>query len=168
MIQRRSGLPSWNRFLEVCGAASAYSLPEARQALANGVFELVIVALKLSTAAKASASIPAPFFTLTAKEPDLKAKIKANNVQARSARSGNLGEWVQIKVIYRADKFDLEVKPPSGDDAVETHRNLEREEVTDFLEKAFAVVQIDKSVTSMIRPSEGEYVLTGGKDAIIR
>ncbi len=33
---------SWKRFLEVCGPGSAHSLPEARHALENGVFELVV------------------------------------------------------------------------------------------------------------------------------
>jgi hypothetical protein len=33
---------SWSRFIEVRRPGTAYSMPEARQALANGVFELVI------------------------------------------------------------------------------------------------------------------------------
>jgi hypothetical protein len=48
---------SWSRFVEVCGAVSAYSLPEARQTLANGVFELVIVPLKSSVASKANVDL---------------------------------------------------------------------------------------------------------------
>ena len=31
-----------SRFVEVFGRGSAYSMPEAHQALANGVFELVV------------------------------------------------------------------------------------------------------------------------------
>jgi hypothetical protein len=34
---------SWNQFIDVFGRASAYSLPEAKQLLENGAFELVVV-----------------------------------------------------------------------------------------------------------------------------
>ena len=140
---------SWSRFLEVCGSASAYSIPEARQALANGVFELVIVPLKSSTAVKAGIDLP------TADAEKFKLEARAPGIWANGFK---------LKVTYRADKFDLEIKPPLGD-AVEVHRNLEPATVADFLEKASAVVRIDKSVTPTKGPSEGEYVLTGGKDA---
>src|SRR4051812_38183003 len=47
---------SWTRFIEVFGGASAYSLPEARQALDNGVYELVISPLKVGAGEFARAS----------------------------------------------------------------------------------------------------------------
>src|SRR5688572_21037815 len=49
---------SWSRFLETFGTASAYSLPEARQALDNGVSELVISPLPATAGATATATVP--------------------------------------------------------------------------------------------------------------
>ena len=221
---------SWSRFLEVCGAASAYSVPEARLALANGVFELVIAPLASSTATKAAAGMPAAAFTLTAKVADLTAKVTVNgnkfdltitptvgnpenytkldpgkfadslkdsnyvlagNLTSSPPKAGDYplqkdkevgipptvplllklearapGIWAngfKLKVSYRDNKFDLEIKPPTGD-AVEVHRNLEPATVADYLEKSSAVVRIDSSVAPVTRPGEGEYVLTGGTD----
>ncbi|AKQ66588.1 hypothetical protein A176_003500 [Myxococcus hansupus] len=48
---------SWPRYVEVLGRASAYSLPEARQALDNGVSELVISPLPQSAGATARAAL---------------------------------------------------------------------------------------------------------------
>ncbi len=49
---------SWPRYVEVLGRASAYSLPEARQALDNGVAELVISPLPESAGATARVALP--------------------------------------------------------------------------------------------------------------
>ena len=140
---------SWSRFLEVCGPASAYSMPEARLALANGVFELVIVPLASSVATKAVVSLPNADndnFTLEARAPG----IWANGFK--------------LKVSHRGEKFDLEIKLPDGD-TLEVHRNLEPAIVADFLEKASAVVRVDKTTIPPKRPKEGEYLLAGGQDA---
>jgi hypothetical protein len=48
---------SWSRYLEVLGRGSAYSLPEARQALDNGVSELVISPLPANAGATARATV---------------------------------------------------------------------------------------------------------------
>jgi hypothetical protein len=58
-LKKTERASSWSRFLEVCGAASAYSMPEARMALANGVFELVIVPMTSLCAISASVEIDA-------------------------------------------------------------------------------------------------------------
>jgi hypothetical protein len=44
-LSRVERISSWARFLEVCGSASAYSLPEAKHALNNGVYQLAVVSL---------------------------------------------------------------------------------------------------------------------------
>ncbi|WP_164002677.1 phage tail sheath protein [Pyxidicoccus caerfyrddinensis] len=48
---------NWSRYVEVLGRGSAYSLPEARQALDNGVSELVISPLPASAGAVARAAV---------------------------------------------------------------------------------------------------------------
>ncbi len=140
---------SWSRFVEVCGSASAYSLPEARQALANGVFELVIVPLKSSTATNASVDLAV-------------SKGKPCKLEARVA--GIWANGFRLVVSHRADKFDLEIKPPVGD-AVEVHRSLDPTKLAESLQAASAVVRVTKAGNPDERPAEGEYVLMGGKDA---
>src|SRR5262245_51525359 len=48
---------SWGRFRELYGSATALSMPEAQQALQNGVFELVVVEVDASSATAATAAI---------------------------------------------------------------------------------------------------------------
>jgi hypothetical protein len=146
---------SWGRFLEVCGAGAAYSLPEARQALANGAFELVIVPLASSTTAKAAA-------VELATEDGAKLKI-----EARAA-----GVWAngfKLKVSHRVEgdgKFDLEIAPAVGD-PVEVHRNLEPATVAEVLSRASAIVRVASTTLPPKRPVVAETVpaLAGGKDA---
>jgi hypothetical protein len=140
---------SWSRFVEVCGAASAYSLPEARQALANGVFELVIVPLKSSTATKASVDLA-----------DSQGKLF--KLEARAA--GIWANGFRLLVTHRADRFDLEIRPPVGD-AVEVHRGLDPTKLAESLRTASAVIQAAENGNPNERPAAGEYVLAGGKDA---
>ncbi len=66
---------SWSRFVELFGPGSAHSMPEARQALDNGVFELVVTPVSASAAAKAKATLNdaqstrQALFTLDARAP---------------------------------------------------------------------------------------------------
>jgi len=148
-LQHSERASSWSRFLEVCGPASAYSLPDARLALANGVFELVIVPVQSSVAQAANAQLPTG--------------DKAIKLEARAP-----GIWVHtftLKVRHRGDKnFDLEILSSAGD-PVETHRNLESATVADTLAKNSAVVKVANTEDLANRPDEGEYALTGGLDA---
>jgi hypothetical protein len=147
---------SWNRFLEVCGSASAYSIPEARLALANGVYELVIVPLKSSTSVKASVAI-------NESGADTKNKFKFEGKAA-----GIWANGFKLIVSYRiadSEKFDLEIKSSEGKNTLEIHRNLEPSTLVDTLEKASGIVRVDKTNLPTKRPNEGESVLVGGKDA---
>lgn len=63
---------SWPRFLEVCGPATAYSLPEAKVALSNGVYQLAVVSLTGPDTTAVSAKAQA--FVLT--EIQVKAKVQ--------------------------------------------------------------------------------------------
>lgn len=102
---------SWNRFVELFGPGSAFSLPEARQALQNGVFEVVVSAIPVDAAAKASATLKSgarSLATLTARAP------------------GSWANGLSYKVTHRRKGddivgFDLEISRPDGK---EVHRNL--------------------------------------------
>lgn len=156
VLENTERVSSWNRFIEVCGPASAHSMPEARQALANGVFELAIVPLKSTTAQNAEVTLSS--CTLEARAPG----IWANGFK--------------LKISHRGDvKFDLEVLSPE-DDLVEAHRNLEPKSFVDTLEKASAFVRVQQSPDSsqspdskdiILRPDEQpqEATLKGGVDA---
>lgn len=140
---------SWSLFVEVCGAASAYSLPEARQALANGVFELVIVPLKSSVATNASADLAI-------------SQGKTFKVEARAP--GTWANGFRVLISHRADNFDLEIRPPVGD-AVEVHRGLDPAKLAESLQAASAVIRAAEPDNPNERPAAGEYLLSGGKDA---
>jgi hypothetical protein len=142
LLTRTERASSWNRFLEVAGPASAYSLPEARLALGNGVFELVLVPLK-STVAKAAAA----------------AQIK---LEARAP-----GVWAngyKLKVSARNDKFDLEVRPPQAGDKdapLEVLRGLDDAGLANRLAQGSAVLRVQQGA----KLAAGDYVLAGGADA---
>ena len=140
---------SWSRFVEICGAASAYSLPEARQALANGVFELVIVPVKSSVASKAGVDL---------------ALSQGNTFRLEARAAGTWANGFRVLVSHRADRFDLEIKPPVGD-ASEVHRNLEHAKLAESLQAASAVLRAGEPGNPGQRPAVGEYVLAGGADA---
>jgi hypothetical protein len=72
---------SWARFIEAFGAASAYSLPEARQALDNGVSELVISPLPAGAGATAAVTVPG------STKMRLKAEAKAAADAATAAKA---------------------------------------------------------------------------------
>jgi hypothetical protein len=181
---------SWNRFMEVCGSASAYSIPEARLALANGVYELVIVPLNSSTSVKASVELidnaelvdiktksnaateatkkseAKPDDTNLRTEAEVATKAltdaKANYFKLEARAAGSWANNLRLKVTYRSEKFDLEIKSTvsNGDNAIEAHRNLEPTTFVEILEKVSSVVHIPTT-----RLKSGEYLLVGGTDA---
>lgn len=145
---------SWNRFREVCGAASAFSMPDARSALANGVFELVIPPLNSSTSARASVSLNS-------------AQDQSIKLEARAA--GTWANGLIVVVSYRVnenEQFDLEIKARGGD-SLEVHRNLTPTSIADALDKNSAVVRVDRNnnTPASKRPNAGEFALADGKDA---
>ncbi|GEN10461.1 Phage tail sheath protein [Myxococcus fulvus] len=153
---------SWSRFLEVAGRASAYSLPEARQALDNGVSELVIS--PLAATAGTSATITAPPDATKYPSGSTGEKYGAT-FQARVA--GPWANGITVKVSYRdnIDKtvsFDLEViHPASG--AAEVLRNVNSAGLVSTLDtSSFIRVDTTKGVGW---PTAGTYTLAGGKDA---
>ena len=103
---------SWSRLVEACGPGSAYSMPEARQAIDNGVFQVVVSPVSGGTEATASLpGVSGPSFLLTARA----AGTWANGLRVRiSSRRNAKGEPLN---------FDLEVERP-GSGEFESYRQL--------------------------------------------
>ena len=156
---------SWSRFIELYGPGSAFSMPEARQALQNGVFELVVCPLKVEDSQKASVEIPPS----DAVETALK-------LTARAA-----GPWandLKVKVTLRKspdnkDVFDLEIQRPESSD-FEIHRNLSMDSGTKEKPNPRYVVTVLKDGSDIVTveevgggtlPDKDEYKLSGGQDA---
>lgn len=186
-VQRAS---SWTRFLEVVGAASAYSMPEARQAFDNGVYELVISPLSASagkSSAVATAGNPKRKLLAAAKaaaDAGNKDAATKNTTDAITALSfdptvkgmslvarvpGTWSNTLTVRVKYRdnvdnAVSFDLSIKRPGGDDTGwETFRDVRLTNLTATLDRS-AIVAVDKNATQDW-PGEGDFTLLGGQDA---
>src|SRR5688572_20280437 len=102
---------NWNRLKEVFGAATALSMPEARQALDNGVSQLVVAPLAADAGARAKVVVPGAdaangdAFTLTARA----AGTWANGVKVRVARRDTPdGKGVLDLKVLRPDGSELE------------------------------------------------------------
>ncbi len=140
---------SWSRFIAVCGSSAAYSLPEARQVLANGVFELVIAPVKSTVAQAAVVTLPAAtgndtVLTLEARAP---------------------GSWANgfvVRVIHRAGKFDLEVRASAATEPLEVQRNLVLDSIGKELQSG--IVRVTDATAGAL-PKDGDYPLADGKDA---
>lgn len=154
---------SWSRFIELFGSGSACSMPEAGQALANGVFELVVSPLKATAGAAASFKIPVAqgngtAFTLTARS----AGTWANGLKVTVASRQTLED----KTV-----FDLTVQRP-GSEEVETHRNLTADDgdrnVSTVVNAQSQIVTIAQGTSAKAPKSndaDNVYQLAGGKDA---
>ncbi len=145
---------SWTSFVEVFGAASAYAIPEARQALENGVFELVISPITSSTAAAATVKTKANVLVLTARV---------------------MGSWANsysIHITARKDEFDLAISKADGTPeglTVEVHKKLTMVEGSPkyagtVLQQTSALINVT-SIKAGTIPETGSYDLAGGKDA---
>jgi hypothetical protein len=156
---------SWSRFIEVFGPGSAFSMPEARQALQNGVFELVVCPLKTDDG-KTKGKIA---------EVEVDKPKKSFKLVARAA-----GPWANnltVKVTSRKnvdsdDVFDLEIQRP-GTNEFEVHRNLSMDPGTDDKPNARYVGTVLNDGSDLVtvaevkkaQPGTGEYTLKGGQDA---
>ncbi len=144
---------SWSRLREVFGTATAMSIPEARQALDNGVSQLVISPLPDDAGARASVTVPAgdegegAAFRLVAKVPGTWANGLKLSVKLRSdARRG--------------DVLELALSWPGGDE-LERHRDVSLKQ-EGALERS-AVVRLADASENL--PEPGEYSFDGGRDA---
>lgn len=150
---------SWNRFIEIFGQASAYSLPEARQALDNGVSELVVVSLPHTSAEKAKPSFgtqssAGAAWAITARVPG----TWANGLRVELRRSGQ-------------GICDVRIQRQKNQDSWEVYRNtpLESEAFLATLRSsAILTVSGTPSFPKRTDGSEEDVLLgslTGGTDA---
>ncbi|WP_079432572.1 phage tail sheath subtilisin-like domain-containing protein [Zoogloea sp. LCSB751] len=114
---------SWRSFIDGFGAASAFSLPEAAQALGNGVFELVVCPVACSSTA--SVKVPAATgnataFTLAARAPGPWGNAISVSIQSRQIPTGKKLESGEDET---RTVFDL-IARYAGSDYKEVHRNL--------------------------------------------
>jgi hypothetical protein len=106
---------SWSRLVEECGPGTAYSLPEARQALDNGVFQLVVCPVSGGTAA--TLTLPA---------------LAGSSIQLSARAAGTWANGLRVRVSSRRtadDKvldFDLDIQRPGSTEPIEweSHRQL--------------------------------------------
>nr|WP_294518346.1 phage tail sheath subtilisin-like domain-containing protein [uncultured Rhodopila sp.] len=112
---------SFSRFLELYGASSAYSMPEASLALANGVAELIVSPIAADATAKPATAV------IDGETKDTEGKsLPAFTLTARAR--GSWGNQLSAVVTSRTtldgrNVFDLEIK--RGRDTLDLLRNLE-------------------------------------------
>ncbi|WP_224242001.1 phage tail sheath protein [Hyalangium gracile] len=103
---------SWGRLVDGCGPSAAYSIPEARQALDNGVFQLVVSPVSGGT--KATAALPG---------------VSGPSLQLTARAAGTWANGLRVRVTSRRNakdeplNFDLEIERP-GTGEFETYRQL--------------------------------------------
>ena len=154
---------SWSRFVEIFGPASTYSMPEARQAIQNGVFELVICPLSKDAGVRSTVEIKGA------------GKKRSFILEARAP--GPWANGLQIKIEKRgSDLFDLSVQIPETTD-YEIHRNISIKSSIDgadnpayvetVINNRSSVVRVkEKSVSESVQPEGANpYLLSGGVDA---
>ena len=165
---------SWNSFAESFGAASAFSAPEAMQALANGVFELVVCAVDSAATIAASIDIPpdtgtGKAFTLTARAGGPWANGLVVTVEPRVIQTTKADGTADTPIKV----FDLTVQRPGGSD-VETFRNLSMDPtnaryvgtVLNLQSQIVTASDIDKKAKApKASDDKAPYALAGGKDA---
>ena len=146
---------SWSRFIELFGAASAYSVPEAQAILANGAAELVVAPVSDDPAAcPAAANVKnaenEAAFTLTAKARG----SWANGLTVMVAQRKTLGAETP-------DVFDMTIL--SGATPVELLRGLRPADAVDTINTGSQLVVATLGRGGM--PSAASSALSGGKDA---
>lgn len=164
---------SWRSFLTAYGGASTFSLPEAAQALANGVFELVVCPVVCDS--RASIKIPpasgsGTAFTLTARAPGPWGNAIAASIASRQVPTGS----DEARTV-----FDLTLRY-KGSAYTEVHRNLsidtgdQTRNVRDVLAAQSQLVRIDEARDKLKLPKDSPdtaaaggapYALAGAVDA---
>lgn len=143
---------SWGRVRELCGDVTALSLPEARQAIDNGVSELVIVSLP-SDGLVAGASLT----SAEQGKPAIKLKARGGGTWANG-----LDVVVSDRKVNNVAVVDIALKRRGSDDVVEQVRGVAADKLTAAL-NGLGVVALDGAADTL--PAAGTYPLTAGKDA---
>lgn len=146
---------SWNRVRELCGDVTAFSLPEARQAIDNGVSELVIVSLP-NTGFTAGASLT----NGDSNKAAIKLKAKAGGLWA-NALDVVVSERTANNAVVAVD---LAIARRGGGDTLEQLRNVTADKLSAAL-ASLTLVGLDGVADGL--PKAGTYPLTAGKDAAL-
>jgi len=141
---------SWARVRELCGDVVAQSLPEARQALDNGVSELVIVTLP-SDGNAGGASLT----NADAQKPAIKLKARAG---------GTWSNALDVVVAPRGSNVDISVRRRGGD-PLEQLRNVSAAGLSAAL-GGLTNLALDGGADGL--PAPGNYPVSGGKDASVQ
>ncbi|MFE8599108.1 phage tail sheath C-terminal domain-containing protein [Archangium violaceum] len=152
---------NFGRLIELLGRSTALSLPEARQALDNGISELVISPLGSAAGARASLTFPKKDATPQAAGFSLLARVPgpwANGISASVKYRQNLDD---------STSFDLTLARQDGTTEVLRNLNTDKQDSAQYIVKALADsaiarVDTDKSIGW---PQESTQVFAGGKDA---
>lgn len=154
---------SFSRLLDVFGRSAAYSLPEARQALDNGVYELVVSPLDDNAGVAAHATIPG--------QPEQSGGAAGPGLTLLARVKGPWSNGLQIVISYRpsispgARAFDIVVqRPTASPEVLERHRDLTDANVAATLARDSAILVVDGS-KAVGWPAANTYTLTGGQDA---
>jgi hypothetical protein len=118
---------SLKRFADKLGPASVFSIPEARLALTNGVFELLISPVKPDNASPASGKFMLTQSGSSENQNPGNAGSKTEPLLAFEARArGTWANGINIHLNSResAEGKVLDLKLKRGDDTLEIHRNL--------------------------------------------
>ncbi len=168
---------SWRSFIDGFGGASAFSLPEAAQALGNGVFELVVCPVACDSYASVKlppASGGGSAFTLVAKAPGPWGNAIAASIASRQVPTGKKldGGDDELRTV-----FDLTLRY-AGSDYKEVHRNLSVDtadqirNARDVLAVQSQLVRIDEARDKLKLPKDSPdaaggapYALAGAADA---
>ena len=145
---------SWNRLRELCGDVTAFSLPEARQAIDNGVSELVVVSLP-------TAGYVAGATLTNAEQGKAAIKLKA---QTGGVWANGLDVVVGERKVNNVAVVDLLVKRRGSEDIIAQARGVAADRLTAAL-AGLGVVALDGAADGL--PAAGTYPLTGGKDASV-
>lgn len=157
-IERAS---SFSRLVDVFGAATAYSLPEARKALDNGVYELVVSPLAADAGDAASVQVDAArgtdkAFRLVARAKGLWANGLVMKITTRPKLGDGHEETLDITVQAAAPRSEV----------LERHRDLTTSNLLEKLSSSsFIRAEAIAATTPIAIPKDGTYTLVGGKDA---
>ena len=146
---------SWNRVRELCGDVTALSLPEARQAIDNGVSELVIVSLP-----NANFTAGASLSNGDVNKAAIKLKARAGGLWANSLDVVVTERTANSAVVA----VDLAIVRRGAGDAIEHLRNIAADKLAAAL-NGLSLVALDGAADGL--PKAGTYPLTGGKDAAV-
>ena len=145
---------SWNRLRGLYGDLIAHSLPEARQALDNGVSELVVVSLPDDPSYQAGASLTSG----AGQQLPIKLQAQAGGLWANG---------LDVVVVERRQgdavvAVDLAIKRRASGELLEQRRNISADQLVAALGE-MALVRLEGAAAGL--PAAGTYPLAGGKDA---